>query len=97
MAQGQLEALVESRVLSAQRTLGWMVLFHAMAARVSAFWPLRFQHWRSQSGLRIATTAAPVSASELEGAVEELAARRLTQGSIFRGFRVRKGASLFLF
>ena len=37
-----------------------------MAARVSAFYPLRFDISRSQSQLRVATTAAPISAAEIE-------------------------------
>ncbi|GAQ85583.1 hypothetical protein KFL_002420165 [Klebsormidium nitens] len=42
-----------------------------MARRVSSFWPLNFDMHRSQSELRIATTAAPVSAAELEREWEE--------------------------
>lgn len=38
----------------------FFVLFHAMASRVATAWPLAFDLSRSQSGLRIATTAAPV-------------------------------------
>lgn len=37
-----------------------------MATTVASFWPLKFDTWRSQSCLRIATTAAPVSAADLE-------------------------------
>lgn len=37
-----------------------------MAARVAAFLPLSFDISRSQSQLRVATTAAPISAAELE-------------------------------
>ena len=70
-SQSLLEGLVESRVLSAERLLAFFVAFHAMAARVAGTWPLTFDLARSQSGLRIATTAAPVSASDLERAFEE--------------------------
>jgi hypothetical protein len=42
------------------------VVFHEMAARVAAFLPLQFDISRSQSQLRVATTAAPISAAELE-------------------------------
>jgi hypothetical protein len=42
------------------------VTFHAMARHVAALWPLSFDISRSQSCLRIATTAAPVSAADLE-------------------------------
>ncbi len=37
-----------------------------MAASVAAFTPLAFDISRSQSQLRVATTAAPISAAELE-------------------------------
>ncbi len=37
-----------------------------MAASVAAFAPLAFDISRSQSQLRVATTAAPISAAELE-------------------------------
>ena len=37
-----------------------------MAASVAAFTPLTFDISRSQSQLRVATTAAPISAAELE-------------------------------
>jgi len=39
-----------------------------MAARVAAFAPLCFKVWRSQSQLRVATTAAPISAHEIQHA-----------------------------
>lgn len=36
-----------------------------MAKKVASFWPLSFDTSRSQSRLRVATTAAPVSAADL--------------------------------
>src|SRR4051812_33914777 len=48
------------------------VLFHAMASRTSKWWPLTFDISRSQSGLRIATTAAPATASDLERSIAEM-------------------------
>lgn len=59
--QGVVESLMESRFLSLERLIAFYVLFHAMASRVARAWPLTFDISRSQSGLRIATTAAPVS------------------------------------
>lgn len=44
---------------------GAQVLFHEMARKVASFWPLSFDTSRSQSRLRVATTAAPVSAADL--------------------------------
>jgi len=41
------------------------VLFHQMAETVASFAPLRWDTSRSQSCLRVATTAAPISAADL--------------------------------
>ena len=60
------ESLCGGRYASLERYLAFLVVFHAMAARVAAFPPLRFDVSRSQSQLRVATTAAPISAAELE-------------------------------
>jgi hypothetical protein len=70
-SQSSIEELVENRFLAAERHLAFLVLFHAMASRVAAFWPLRFDVSRSQSCLRVATTAAPVSAADLLRSWEE--------------------------
>lgn len=61
-----------SRYLSLERLLAFLVMFHAMARRTASFWPLRFDIARSQSGLRVATTAAPVTAAELEQSLAEI-------------------------
>lgn len=53
------------RYASLERYLSFLVLFHAMADRVASFMPLHFEIWRSQSQLRVATTAAPISAAEV--------------------------------
>eukprot|EP00961_Rhodomonas_salina_P297141 3936969-Rhodomonas_salina.2 len=47
--------------------MAMLVMFHAMADRVASFHPLKFDISRSQSQLRIATTAAPISAAEIQG------------------------------
>lgn len=56
-------------------------VFHAMAARVAAAWPLTFDISRSQSGLRIATTASPVTASDIDFTLAEGQAERLLRGA----------------
>jgi hypothetical protein len=60
------ELWYENRYASLERYLSFLVLFHAMADRVASFMPLHFEIWRSQSQLRVATTAAPISAAEVE-------------------------------
>ena len=61
-----LELWHENRHASLERYVGFLVLFHQMAARVAAFAPLNFDVSRSQSQLRVATTAAPISAAEIQ-------------------------------
>ena len=63
-----LELWHENRHASLERYIAFLVLFHQMAARVAAFTPLGFKVWRSQSQLRVATTAAPISAHEIQHA-----------------------------
>lgn len=60
-----IEELRETRFSSFERLLAGYVLFWAFAKRVTSFPLLQYQHWKSQSRTRIATTAAPVSASNL--------------------------------
>ena len=49
-----------------QRLLGFCVLFHSLGEHVAAFWPrwsfglLGYDMSRSQSIMRVATTASPV-------------------------------------
>jgi hypothetical protein len=47
------------------------VFFWAMAQRVASFPLLRYSFWRSQSRTKIMTTAAPVSASNLDRPEQE--------------------------
>lgn len=61
------EELYESRFASFQRLVAGFVLFHGMAKKVSSFWPLHYDMSRSQSGTRIATTAAPASGATIAG------------------------------
>ena len=66
-AEAAMKDLFEGRFLSFERYISFLVLFHAMALRVStSSWPL--PPWdisRSQSILRVASTAAPVSGAEV--------------------------------
>ncbi|GJP47206.1 hypothetical protein CLOM_g6423, partial [Closterium sp. NIES-68] len=65
-SQAPIEDICENRFLSLERLIAFHVLFHRMAAVVASLPPLRFNIAQSQSRLRIATTAAPVSAADLE-------------------------------
>lgn len=60
-----LQLFYENRFAALERLVASYVLLHAMAKKVSGFWPLRFNHSKSQSGTRIATTASPISASDI--------------------------------
>jgi len=61
-----LETWYENRYASLERYMAFLVMFHAMADRVAAFLPLKFDTSRSQSQLRVATTAAPISAVDIQ-------------------------------
>jgi len=77
--QSQLQELYESRIASMQRLVGFLVLFHEMARRVQDFWPtvscglLGYDMSRSHSIMRIATTASPVSGSDVRHKMVQLA------------------------
>lgn len=66
-----LQQLNEGRFDSMQRLVGFLVLFHKMATDVQGFWPtvsfgcLNYNTSRSQSILRVASTASPVSGTEV--------------------------------
>jgi hypothetical protein len=66
-AEAVMKDIFEGRWASLERYIGFLVLFHAMALRVScSSWPL--PSWdisRSQSILRVASTAAPISGAEV--------------------------------
>ena len=76
--QRTLQQLYETRFASQQRLVAFFVLFHAMAKRVQDFWPavsfglLGYDMSRSQSMLRVATTASPVSGAELRSQMVQL-------------------------
>lgn len=60
------ERLRESRYGSVRRLLAGYVVFWSMARAVGMLPLLRFKWWRSQSRTRVMTTAAPVSAANLD-------------------------------
>lgn len=61
-----IEELREARFISFERLLANYVLFWAFAKKVTLFPLLNYQHWKTQSRTRIATTAAPVSGISLD-------------------------------
>ena len=71
--------LYETRVASMQRAVAMYVMFHEMGKRCAQFWPnwslgqLRYRMDRTHSIMRIATTASPVSGSEVRGQMHQLA------------------------
>ena len=73
--QRSLQQLYETRFASLQRLVAFFVLFHAMGKRVQNFWPavsfglLGYDMSRSQSMLRVATTASPISGSEVRSRI----------------------------
>ena len=77
--QGQMQEIYEGRIASMQRLVAFLVMFHAMAKHVQDFWPkvsfgwLGYDMSRSQSIMRIATTASPVSGSDVRFKMLELA------------------------
>ena len=77
--QTLLQTLYETRVASLQRLVSFMVIFHAMGKAVEDWWRcaslglFAYDCWRSQSRMRIATTASPVSGSEVRERTLKLA------------------------
>ena len=71
--QTVIEELRESRFNSFERLLASYVLFWAFAKKVASFPLLRYQHWKSQSRTKIATTAAPVLRMSLSLPIKEAA------------------------
>ena len=76
--QALLQELYESRFASMHRMVGFFVMFHAMGKKVQDFWPkvsfglLGYDMSRSQSIMRVATTASPVSGSDVRRKMVEL-------------------------
>ena len=90
-AQVFVQQFYECRIASLERYLSFCVMFHAMAK--ACHLPLLCHGWdmaRSQSNLRVATTASPVTAAGDEHSAmsteQMLSVRRV--GKIIRGFKV---------
>lgn len=70
--------LYEGRIASLQRAVAFFVLFHEMGKTVCDFWPsvsfgiLRYRMDRTQSIMRIASTASPVSGADVREKILEL-------------------------
>jgi len=73
------QRLYETRIASMQRCVAFMVLFHEMGKHVQQFWPmvsfgyLRYDMDRTQSIMRIATTASPVSGMDVHAKMLHMA------------------------
>lgn len=82
--QELLQNLHESRYAQLQRFVAFCVMFHAMGARVRNFWPaisfgfLGYDMARSQSQLRVASTASPISGCNVRDQMRELARKSRT-------------------
>lgn len=76
--QQLVQLLTETRFDSMQRFISFCVLFHAMGKAVADFWPrvscgiLRYDMSRSQSIMRVATTASPVAGTEVRDRLVEI-------------------------
>lgn len=70
--------LYESRIASLQRAVAFFVIFHEMAAAIADFWSfvsfgyLGYRIDRTQSIMRVATTASPVSGADVRHMLIEL-------------------------
>ena len=91
-AEVPMKDMYEGRFASLERYIAFLVMFHAMALRVAnTSWPL--PPWdisRSQSILRVASTAAPVSGAEV---AEQLAGNAAPTAFVVRRKRVLHSAS----
>jgi len=80
--------LYESRVASLQRFVAMTVLFHEMGSRVQQFFPavsfgyLGYRMDRTQSILRIATTASPISGADVRERMEAIQHTKTIHGSV---------------
>jgi hypothetical protein len=99
--QQLLQQLNETRFDSMQRLVAFFVLFHKMAKDVQDFWPrvsfgiFGYDMSKTQSMLRIASTASPVSGHEVRDKMIAvgLETRRVRAASaVQRNWRVMRGA-----
>jgi len=103
--QAFVQSLYESRFASLERFVAFLHLFYRLGRRVQDFWPsvscglLGYDMSRSHSIMRIATTASPVSGSEVRFKMLELAEDTRTRWAVrtlqifFRFMRHSKGLS----
>ena len=94
--QSMVQILSETRFDALQRLCSFYVLFHAMGKRVADWWPrasfglLQYDMSRSQSIMRVATTASPVSGMEVRErmmAIETETRRSQAASSVQRVWR----------
>ena len=95
--------LYESRIASLHRAVAFFVMFHEMGRSISRFWPwvsfgiLRYRMDRTQSIMRIATTASPVSGADVRHKMNEIKSEKdlaLIKGlvdNMVRRWRLRSG------
>jgi len=100
--QQLVQILSETRFDAMQRLCSFFVLFHAMGKSVADWWPrfsfgmLRYDMSRSQSIMRVATTASPVTGMEVRERMVEIQAmtRRCQAASsiqrIYRAVRLKR-------
>lgn len=85
--QRLMQTLYESRLASLQRLVSFFVMFHQMGKLVQDFWPtvsfglLGYDMSRTQSIMRVASTASPVSGSEVRRRVVALAREQVAAWS----------------
>ena len=78
LKQSQMQEIYEGRIASMQRFVGFLVTFHAMGKAVQDFWSmvslgiLGYDMSRTQSILRIASTASPVSGNDVRKKMLEI-------------------------
>jgi len=76
--QHSVQLLTETRFDSMQRFISFCVLFHAMGKACQDFWPrasfgaLGYDMSRSQSIMRVATTASPVAGMEVRSRLQTI-------------------------
>eukprot|EP00186_Timspurckia_oligopyrenoides_P003321 CAMPEP_0182449044 /NCGR_PEP_ID=MMETSP1172-20130603/31509_1 /TAXON_ID=708627 /ORGANISM="Timspurckia oligopyrenoides, Strain CCMP3278" /LENGTH=1335 /DNA_ID=CAMNT_0024646139 /DNA_START=350 /DNA_END=4357 /DNA_ORIENTATION=- len=84
--------LCEGRYFSAERYTSFCVAFHAMAKVCSIWWPLHWDIAHSQSYLKVASTAAPVSAADMSRVLgkDDLAANPPSKFTLLDGASYHK-------
>jgi hypothetical protein len=106
-SQHFVQELYETRIASLQRFVAMTVMFHQMGSRVQAFFPrisfgfLGYRMDRTHSIMRIATTASPISGSDVRERMRQLQLLKKVQHSIlvismaFLNYKARKEKEWF--